>query len=163
MKPKQKKRNTNKFRKSIKNKSQKLKIKQKSNTMKNTMKNGEMVKEVTNSENQFQPSNEWFEEYRKSSIDCYIMDKIKDVIKETKFEMIECLSDVEFLRGNFPSYSKIEMENYIKKEYVKDSVFINKLKSVIKSEGYYYEKNSEEEKDWVDEYLSFNPQPVNRN
>lgn len=40
------KRNTNKFRKSIKNKNQK------SSNMKNTMKNGEMVKEVTNSTNE---------------------------------------------------------------------------------------------------------------
>jgi hypothetical protein len=104
------------------------------------------------------PTNEWFEEYRKSSVDYYIMNRIKEVIKESKLEMIECLSDEEFLWGNFPSYSKIEMENYFKKEYDKDSIFILKLKKLIKTEGYSFEKYSEEEKEWIDKYLSFNPQ-----
>jgi mannose-1-phosphate guanylyltransferase len=121
--------------------------------MENLINNEEMVKEVTNSKKQFQPSNEWFEEYRKSSIDCYIMDRIKDLIIESKFEIIECLSDNDFLWGNFPNYSKREIEKYIKKEYNKDSVFINKLKKLIKSEDYSYENNSEEEKDWIDEFL----------
>ena len=84
--------------------------------------------------NEFQPSNEWFNNYRLYSIDYHLTESLLDDIDSKLYEVSCHLDDPEFVQSNFPSYSNMEMEDFIEMDYKDESSFIKNLQIFIKNE-----------------------------
>jgi hypothetical protein len=107
---------------------------------------------------EFQPTNEWFNNFRFNSIDEYILETLYDSILENQFSDIEdCLEDSEFLTLNFPSYKREEMEEFIEYDYLIESTFIKNLHVFIKNEkkrlNRIRNEYSENENEWLEDHL----------
>jgi hypothetical protein len=119
--------------------------------MKNTIENPNV---------KFNPTNQWYENYRMYSLDYYMVDTLLGTMEEHPLnDVIEGLDDSYFLHQNFPSFSEDEMIEFIEEDYMNVSPFIKNLRDFIHSQKVLLRKTqknfSDEEKEWIDENLNY--------
>jgi len=106
------------------------------------------------------PTKEWFNNYRILTIDYHLIEGFLDDIDSKLYEVQCHLDDPEFVEINYPSYSNIEMEDFIEMDYKDESSFIENLRKFIKNERKINDRKfkefSKDEKEWIESYKNSN-------
>jgi len=102
----------------------------------------------------FNPTKEWFEEFRIKTIDDYICQNLfSKSIEDSIGDLYQLIDDETGLYQNFPGFSKKDMEIFLSKHYLKQSKFISNLKELLKKNEVKRSTYSELEWLWIEEKL----------